>query len=107
MNSPKQPSFAKSRLHHLVDRMAYIMEDIDLGNTWTSLNCIEFDAIYDVLMEAGHTHIASLLLERHAVGDDVGDSHWLGADPPCDQIPVPTPPRAWRARRSPPPAPHS
>jgi hypothetical protein len=38
--------------------------------------CIEAEVVADVLRAAGHTHSAEVWLKGHAMGDDVGDSHY-------------------------------
>jgi len=77
MTSTTRQLEGDSRLRELVENMARALLNIDVGDTWTGLTCAEFDAIYAVLVEAGQEVIAHALLDRHADGDDEGDSHWL------------------------------
>lgn len=55
-----------------------------IGDIATSLTCIEFDALIDLVVAGGMgPETAKMLTEMHGEGDDCGDSHCLCDDEEC------------------------
>lgn len=65
----------RSAADDLVDLLDDGMLASDLGE---SLNCGEVERLANFLRAHDHSRAADMWLERHATGDDEGDSHYKG-----------------------------